>query len=196
MKGRRMSKINIGTNAFLYPMPVTLVGANVKGKPNFMAVAWATRLNVKPPILAVALNNMHYTPEGIRENKSFSINIPNENMYEITDYCGIVSGRKADKSRLFDVFYGESKTAPMIKECPLCIECKLIDIYEMPTNSFYIGEVIAAFTEENYLTNGKPDIEKIKPILLTMTDNRYWTVGEYLGKAWADGKKIENGQNK
>ena len=93
-------------------------------------------------------------------------------MYEVTDYCGIVSGRKADKTNLFEIFYGESKTAPMIKECPLAIECKLIDIYEMPTNSLYIGEVIATYTEEKYLTNGKPDVEKMNPIVLTMTDNR------------------------
>ena len=186
-----MGKVNIGTNALLYPMPVTLVGSNVGGKPNFMAVAWTSRINFKPPILSVAIYNTHYTPEGIRENNSFSINIPNVDMYEVTDYCGIISGRKADKSKLFDVFYGESKTAPMIKECPLSIECKLIDIYEMPTNSLYIGEVIATYTEDKYLTNGKPDIEKMNPIVLTMTDNRYWTVGDYIGKAWSDGKKIK-----
>jgi len=190
-----MGKVNIGTNALLYPMPVTLIGANVGGRPNFMAVAWTSRINFKPPILAVALNKMHYTPEGIRENNSFSINIPSADMYEITDYCGIVSGRKADKSNIFDIFYGESKTAPMIKECPLSIECKLIDIYEMPTNCLYIGEVIATYTEDKYLTNGKPDIEKMNPIVLTMTDNRYWGVGKYLGKAWSDGKKLKNKLN-
>ncbi len=62
-----------------------------------MTVAWVSRVNFKPAIMAAALNKLHYTPEGIRDNKTFSINIPSADMIEVTDYCGIVSGRKADK---------------------------------------------------------------------------------------------------
>ena len=114
-------------------------------------------------------------------------------MIEETDYCGLVSGRKTEKSELFKVFYGELKTAPMIKDCPLNIECKLYDIYELPTNPMYIGEIVAAYTEEKYLTDGKPDIKKINPFVLTMPDNSFWAVGEYLGKAWGIGKKLMKG---
>jgi flavin reductase (DIM6/NTAB) family NADH-FMN oxidoreductase RutF len=184
-------KVNIGKDASLYPMPVTLVGANVQGRANFMAVAWVTRVNSKPAILAVALNNIHYTPEGIRENQTFSINIPSTGMLETTDYCGLVSGRRADKSQLFDVFYGETKTAPMIQQCPLCFECKLLHIHELPTNTLYLGEVVAAFSEEKYMTDGKPDIKKMDPFVLSMPDNKYWTVGDYIGKAWGAGKKLK-----
>ena len=49
-------------------------------------------------------------------------------MISETDYCGLVSGRKTDKSNIFNVFYGELETAPMIMECPVSIECKLFDI--------------------------------------------------------------------
>jgi flavin reductase (DIM6/NTAB) family NADH-FMN oxidoreductase RutF len=136
---------------------------------------------------------MHYTPEGIRDNKTFSINIPSAPMIELTDYCGIVSGRKVDKSEVFEVFYGETRTAPMIKQCPLCIECKLLDIYGLPTNAIYLGEVVAAYAEERCLTDGKPDIKKMNPAVLTMPDNRYWSVGEYLEKAWGVGKKLKKG---
>jgi len=61
---------------------------------------------------------------------------------------------------------------------------------ENPTNNFYIGEIIASYTEEKYLTDCKPDIKKINPLLLTMPDNRYWTVGAYAGDAWSCGKKL------
>ena len=35
-----MDKLQMGPQTLLYPMPAMLVGANVDGKPNFMAVAW------------------------------------------------------------------------------------------------------------------------------------------------------------
>jgi flavin reductase (DIM6/NTAB) family NADH-FMN oxidoreductase RutF len=191
MKMEVLEKINIGTNVFVYPMPVTLVGAKVEGRTNFMAVGWLSRVNAKPPMLAVALNKMHYTPEGIKETRTFSVNFPSSDMVQETDYCGLVSGRRIDKSTVFDVFYGELETAPMIKACPLCLECKLVDIYELPTNNLFIGEIIAGYTEERFLTDDKPDIQKMNPLILTMPDNNYWTVGSHAGKAWSAGKKLK-----
>ena len=52
----------------MYPMPVVLVGAMIKGKPNFMAVDWVSRVNANPPMLAIGINKAHHTPEGIKEN--------------------------------------------------------------------------------------------------------------------------------
>jgi flavin reductase (DIM6/NTAB) family NADH-FMN oxidoreductase RutF len=184
-------KIKIGDNPCLYPMPMTLVGAKVAGKPNFMAAAWVARVNYKPALFAVALNQMHYTPEGIVENKTYSINIPGQDMLETTDYCGLVSGRSTDKSKVFDVFYGETGTAPMIGECPLAIECRLVNTVDLPSNRLFIGEVVAAYSEERYLTDGEPDVKKIRPFVLTMPDNHYWGIGECLGKAWNAGKKLK-----
>ena len=63
-------------------MPVTLAGANAGGRANFMAVGWVTRVNAKPPMLAVGLNKIHYTPKGIRENGTFSVNLPHADMVE------------------------------------------------------------------------------------------------------------------
>jgi len=185
-----MEKINIGNHGFIYPMPVALLGTNIDERANFMALGWVMRANINPPLLIIALNKNHFTNKGIREQKSFSINFPNKEIIEKVDYCGLVSGKKVDKSKLFDVFYGELKTAPMIKECPLSLECKLYDIYEMPSHDLYIGEIIGTFTEEKYLTNGKPDIKKMDPAVLTMPDNNYWEIGENIGKAWNIGKNI------
>ena len=112
------NKVDLGAKGASYPMPVTLVGATVKGKPNFLAAAWFTFAGLNPPKVAVALNKAHYTNQGIKDNKTFSLCIPSEDMVKATDYCGIISGFKADKSSVFDVFYGKLKTAPMITECP------------------------------------------------------------------------------
>jgi flavin reductase (DIM6/NTAB) family NADH-FMN oxidoreductase RutF len=127
-------KINIGNNVFVYPMPVTLVGTQVEGRVNFMTVGWISRVNANPPYIGIGINKNHYTARGILENKGFSVNFPSADMVKKTDYCGIVSGRKEDKSKLFEVFYGKFETAPMIKECPLNLECGLVETMEFPTN--------------------------------------------------------------
>ena len=183
-----MKKIDIGANAFVYPMPVTLLGALVNAKPNFMALGWITRVNANPPMVGVGVGRHHYTCAGMAETKTFSINFSSAEMMEITDYCGMASGEKVDKGGLFEVFYGKLKTAPMIEECPLCMECKLVQAIEFPTNTLFIGEIIGSYAEERCLTDGRPDIKKMDPLLLTMPDNRYWRVGEYAGKAWGSGK--------
>jgi flavin reductase (DIM6/NTAB) family NADH-FMN oxidoreductase RutF len=185
-----MDKINIGNNVFI-PMLVVIVGANVEGKANFMAVGWITRANAQPPMLAIGINKAHYTPLGIRENGTFSVNFPSADMVEKTDYCGIVSGRKTDKSKIFKVFYGETKTAPMIEECPLCMECKVMETVDLPSNTLFIGEIVRAYTDKLFLTDGKPDFKKINPLLFTMPDNSYWAMGEYIAKAWYVGKKFK-----
>jgi len=185
-----MQKISVGTNVFLYPMPVVLVGTDVGGKANFMAAGWVSRVNAAPPLLAVGIFNRHYTNEGIRENGTFSVCVPDRSLVGKTDYCGLVSGRRVDKSKVFDVFYGETKTAPMIRECPLNLECRLVQTVALPTNNLYIGEIVASFADERCMTEGKLDVKKLDPILLTMPDNRYWTVGEFAGRAWEAGKGL------
>ena len=115
-------------------------------------------------------------------------------MVEKTDYCGLVSGKDTDKASPFNVYYGELGTAPMITECPLSLECRLETIVENPTNNFYIDEIIASYTEEKYLTGGKPDIKKINPFVLTMPYNRYWTLGKSAGDAWSIGKMLQKGE--
>jgi flavin reductase (DIM6/NTAB) family NADH-FMN oxidoreductase RutF len=185
-----MAKKDIGLNVFTPTMPVTLLGTNVDDKPNFMTLAWVTRVNANPPLFAVAVNRVHHSSLGIRENESFSINIPSEDMLTKTDYCGLVSGREIDKSNIFKLFYGKLKTAPMIEECPLSIECKLFDILELPTNDLFIGEVVSAFTEEQYMTDDNLDIMKLKSFILSMPDNNYWQIGKHIGNAWMDGKDL------
>ena len=186
-----MDKINLGSAIPAYPMPVSLVGAHVDGKPNFLAVAWFTMVSYKPPRIAIALGKGHYTNPGIKENKTFSVCLPSEDMAEITDYCGIVSGKKTDKSEIFDLFYGELNTAPMIRDCPLNMECTLVEIVESSLNEIFIGEIVGTYTEERFLTDGKSDFKKIKPLILSQPDTSYWRLGEPLAKAWSIGKKYK-----
>ena len=183
-----MVKQKIRPGVYLYPMPVVLIGANVKGKPNFMTIAWVSIVEHKPPMIQISAHKSHYTNQGIKENQTFSVNIPSIDMVEITDYCGIESGKETDKSNLFEVFYGELKTAPMIKKVPLNLECKVANIID---NTFgheiIIGEIITAYAEDYIIKNNIPDITKLQPLIFSMNDNNYWKLGEFIGRAWSIG---------
>jgi flavin reductase (DIM6/NTAB) family NADH-FMN oxidoreductase RutF len=176
-------------------MPVSLIGTNVNGKPNFMALAWVNIVEYKPPVFAIASYETHHTNVGIKENGTFSVNIPSEEMVVAADYVGLVSGNEVDKSDVFEVFYGELETAPMIKEAPINIECevvKTIDTKEFTGaekgHEIFIGRVVNAYAEEKYLTNEIPDIKKVKPFVFSI-DNNYWKVGDHLGRAFSVGEE-------
>jgi flavin reductase (DIM6/NTAB) family NADH-FMN oxidoreductase RutF len=186
-----MTKVDIGEQAYVLPMATTILGSLLEDRANFMALAWLTRVNFKPPMLGVAVNQGHASHAAILETGEFSVNFPTVEMVEVTDYVGLVSGKRVDKSGLFNLFYGKLRGAPMISECPLTMECKLVETVQLPSNSFLIGEIVGAYSEERFLTDGVPDIKKIKPFLLTMPDNRYWSVGELVGRAWSDGKAMK-----
>ena len=185
-----MEKIQVGIDTTCYPMPCSLVGMNVGGKATFLTVAWFSMVNVNPRYLMIALGKSHYSNPGIRENGAFSLNIPSVSMVEATDYCGMVSGRKFDKAALFDVFYGRLATAPMIKECPYNVECKLVQVVELPGDELFIGEIVAAYSDERYLTDGVPDLQKMNPLVLAMPGKKYISLGSEVGRAWEIGKRL------
>lgn len=176
---------------FCFPGTQTILGTHLAGKANFMALGWLTRVNFNPPMLGICVNKNTASHAAILETGEFSINVPTVQMIEITDYIGLVSGRSVDKSDLFEVFYGELKSAPMIKDCPITMECRVTETVNLPTNYFFIGEIITIFSEEKFLTDGKPDVKKINPFLLTMPDNRFWAIGECVGKPWDAGKALQ-----
>jgi len=186
-----MTKIRLDPHVTAYPMPVCLVGAKVKGKPNFMAVAWFSKVNSEPPMMMVSLANVQYTAEGIKENGVFSINFPGKGLVSETDFCGLVSGRKADKSHVFKVYYGELKNAPMINECPICFELKLRETIELTDARVFVGEIIAAYADEEYMTDGKVDIPGTEQFLLIESPTyQYLELGPQFAKAFDVGNKF------
>ena len=189
-----MTKNKIKLSSYLFPRPVVLIGANINGKPNFEPLAYISSIEDKPPLIAIASYETHFTNIGIKENGTFSVNTPSEEIIEGTDYCGIISGKEVDKSEVFEVFYGELKTAPMISNAPLNLECKVIKTIVNKDftgaekgHELFIGEVVNAYAEDKYLTEGAPDISKINTFTYSM--KHYWKVGERVAKAWEIGKK-------
>ncbi len=168
-----------------FPMPTVLVGANVDGKPNFLTAAFCGFMNISPPMLYVSLNKAHYTNAGVKENKSFSVNVPSVEMMRVTDYCGLKSGHDVDKSRLFDFFYGDLQTAPMIEECQVSMECRLVQVLDLQVDEAFIGEVVGVYANLECLTEGHPDPEKIDPLIFY--GQTYRQLGRVVGAAFKDG---------
>jgi len=180
--------VKIENNVFGFPMPMVVVGVVVDGKVNFMAVAWVSRVNANPPLIAVALGKNHHTNRGIHQNREFSVCVPDAELLKAVDYVGIASGAKVDKSTVFKTFKGALASAPLIEGCPMAMECRLAQVVDMPTNELFIGEIVGAYSDEKVLSLGKLDRDKTHPFLLTMPDNSYWTLGSRIGHAWKDGK--------
>ena len=189
-----MAKVLMGPETFIYPMPVLLVGANVEGKPNFMAVAWGGIANGAPPMISVAIRPQRYTFKGIVENMTFSVNIPSSDMVKEADYCGTVSGSKVDKVKVcqFKVFYGKVEDAPLIEQCPVNLECTVVHILGLGSNSLVIGRIEEAHVSESCLTDGKPDVSKIKPLsYVTSPARQYQVLGEIIADAFSVGAELK-----
>jgi len=186
-----MKKTLGGINA-LYPTPTVIVGAVVAGKPNFITIAHIGIVNhAQPHLISISMGKVHYTNAGIRENKAFSVNIPSENLVTETDYIGMVSGKKVDKSGVFDVFFGSLAKAPMIKACPVCMECRLFDTYDTPAHDLFIGEIVETHAEESVLTEGKIDVSKVRPLLFDMNTVKYWSLGSAVASCWNVGRQMK-----
>ena len=184
-----MEKITLGPMPYMSVMPTLIVGANVKGKPNYMTAAWATVACMAPPMVCVAVNNGRYTAKGILENKTFSLNVPSVKQVIETDHCGLVSGANEDKSTVFRSFFGKLKTAPLAQECPVNIECRLFKSVDCGSHTLYIGEVVEIHADKSCVTDGKLDIGMINPIVYAQY--AYFDVGKQVEKAFFAGKKYK-----
>ncbi|MHA1138487.1 MAG: flavin reductase family protein [Candidatus Thorarchaeota archaeon] len=167
-----MSKVKLDQRFSPYQMPSVIIGTIADGRPNFMLCTWVSRVNRTPPIWMASINRKHLTMNAIRENGNFSMNFPSADLVERTDYVGITSGRDADKSSVFNKFYGETK-APMIEECVLNMELEV--------------------ESQQILTDNKPDIKKMNQIVYTGAEGQpsYWVVGDKIGDAFSIGKKLK-----
>ncbi|ACO86697.1 flavin reductase family protein [Clostridium botulinum] len=181
-----MKKIKLQNRPF-GPFPTILVGANVNGKPNYVTVGACGVVSLKP-VLYVSLKDSHYTTLGIKENGYFSVNIPSADLVQKTDYCGIVSGHKTDKSNLFTSFYDELGKAPMVEECTMNFLCKVIQTIPVFDFQMFLGEIEAVYINEECMTDDKPDPLKINPLI--MMDSNYYDLGKDVGTLFKTGLEI------
>jgi flavin reductase (DIM6/NTAB) family NADH-FMN oxidoreductase RutF len=188
-------KVKIGRIPYVYPVPIVLVGANVQGKPNFETIGDVDLMGINPPLVYVSSGRDHYTNQGILENGAFSINFANTRLLALTDYCGTVSGRDVDKGALFDTFYGELGTAPMIEACPVNIECRVIQEFSIQHRQVFVAEVVQTYVSDEFVAekDGRKaiaDLTHLDPILYAL-DNRYYSIGEPIGIGYQEAKQVK-----
>ena len=189
-----MSKTLLGPRMLFFPRPTLLVGANVDGKPNFLTVAACGVANIEPPMLSVAIHHRRYTHKGMMQNMTFSVNIPSIDLVEETDYCGLVSGSEVDKAKVckFSVFYGKLENAPLIDQCPVNLECKVVHILDLGSHSLFVGRLEETHVSESCLSEGQPDVNKIKAITYTADPGReYRAFGQVIAKAYKAGQDLK-----
>lgn len=181
-----MEKKNIGNLLALYPKPMTVVGAEVEGKVNWLVVGHTGIIGHDRILVSMSKN--HHTNQGIRKSKKLSINLVSREMLPKADYVGSVSGASVDKSNVFDYHWGENGT-PVIDASPLTMECDVVDIYETEGFDNFICSVANTYAAPEVLDgNGKLDYTRLKPVLFEFPTYSYLATGEVIGKCLNLGK--------
>jgi flavin reductase (DIM6/NTAB) family NADH-FMN oxidoreductase RutF len=162
----------------LNPLPVVLVGTLVNGRPNYCVVGYIAPFNFGKHIF-LSMYKKRYTYTGIDRNRTFSVNVPSEDSMKELEICGSKSGGDVDKSALFTTFYGELKTAPMIDECPLTVECEVTDIVDYDPSQGIIGRVIRSYATADLFDEGILNMKRARLLVWTTgADFSYYKIGE------------------
>jgi len=188
-------KNSLGAKTILYPTPVMLVGTyDAAGKPNIMTVAWGGICCSSPPCVAVSLRKVTYTYGNIVQQGAFTINIPSEKYAAAADYCGLVSGKKADKFAETGLTPIRSSlvNAPYIDEFPLVLECKLVHQIELGLHTQFVGEILDVKADVNVLDGkGVLNVENLQPFFYAPEANAYYGTGKRLGDAFSIGQALK-----
>jgi len=187
-------KRSLGAKTLLYPAPVLVVGTyNPAGKPNVMTASWGGICSSQPPCVSVALRQATYTYENIIKRKAFTPGIASEDQVKQVDYFGLVSGRSVDKFAATKLTPVKSQVvdAPYVKEFPLVLECKLLDMSDLGLHTQFIGEVIDVKADDTIIgSGGAVDIKKLRPLVFTPDTQDYYGIGSFVGKVFSAGKDI------
>jgi flavin reductase (DIM6/NTAB) family NADH-FMN oxidoreductase RutF len=131
----------------LEPGPVVLVTTACKDKFNIMTMSWHTMMDFEPPIVGCVISNRNFSFKALKASKECVINVPTVNMAKKVVGCGNTSGKKIDKFDTFNLtpIAASQVKAPLIEECYVNLECKVIDVKLVAKYNFFILEVLKAW---------------------------------------------------
>jgi len=179
---------------FLSPLPVILVTTRIledsKAKDNIIPLSWVGTVDYNPHLININISKGKYSGNIIKKTRQFGVCIPTSKYLEQVDICGCTHGDKVDKFKLtnFSKFDAEEINVPLIKECPINMECKLEDIIPFETHEMFIGKIVKTHIEDGYiLEDSKPDFKKID--MLCYINNEYWTLGRRVENLFFTKKK-------
>ncbi len=167
----------------MFPCPVVLVtSVNTEGKPNIITLAWAGTVCSEPPTLALGIRPTRYSYKLIKEQKEFVVNIPTAKILKESDYCGVISGKTVDKFSETQLTQEKATKvkAPLIRECPVNLECILKDVNPLGAHDIFLGEIVQVHVDEDILDDrGNIDFKKADPFVFNQGE--YWNIHTKLG---------------
>jgi len=188
-------KKSLGAKTILYPTPIMLVGTyDADGKPNVMTAAWGGICCSSPPCVAVSLRKATHSHGSIVLQRAFTVSVPSEKHAAAADYCGIVSGKRADKFAEAGLTAVRSVlvNAPYVGEFPIVLECRLLHQIELGLHTQFVGEILDVKAESDILdANGVVDVEKLQPFFFAPESSAYYGTGRRLGDAFSMGKALK-----
>lgn len=184
-----MSK-NFGAKPFLFPQPVLILGTyDENGHPNAMNAAWGGIVGMHEVIVDL---DGHKTSDNLIKKRAFTVAMGDVAHMPACDYVGLVSAktepRKMEKAG-FTTRKSEFVDAPIINELPLTLECRLLKVID---GSKYLGEIVNVVADDSILgDDGEISLEKFRPITYDTVHYGYYALGERVGTAFQDGKKLK-----
>ena len=178
-----MAKVQISSPScrFFYPWPLVLVSCvDENGKPNIITIGASSICSSSPPTVGVAIGVGQYSLGLIERTKDFGVNLPDRSQLFESDYCGTVSGRNLNKFEAAGLTVQPPAliTSPLIAECPVSMECKLVERVSLGNHEWVIGEIVAVHVDDRYLTDERLNTEALDPIMCFAGE--YWSIGEKL----------------
>lgn len=176
-------KVDKSPWAALFPCPVVLVTCvDFEGKPNIITLAWAGIVCSDPPTLSLGIRPYRYSYKLIEDAGEFVVNIPTVDILKETDYCGMVSGKNVDKFSETGLTPepAEKIKPPLIRECPVNIECILRKKIPLGVHDLFLGEIVSVHLDQNALNeHEKLDFNKIAPFVYNQGE--YWSLKKKIG---------------
>ncbi len=172
-----MSKIELTPQTLLIPLPAVMVTCQAKGqKPNIITISWIGIVNSEPPMLSISIQPKRHSYNIVKDTGQFVVNLTGEKHLYAADFCGNRSGREYDKFRELKLtaIPATRVTAPLIKECPINLECVVRQSLLLGTHEMFISEIVAVHADTDIVDeNGRPDIDKLRPLVYCPSAREY-----------------------
>jgi len=176
-------KVKESPSTALFPCPVVLVTCvDHTGKPNIITLAWAGVACSDPPMLGLGIRPHRYSYGLIEESGEFVVNIPTKKILKETDFCGIVSGKDVDKFSETGLTPepAEKVKPPLIRQCPVNIECVVKKKIPLGVHHLFLGEVVLVHVDQDILNEkGRIDFTKVSPFVYN--HDEYWSLYQKIG---------------
>ncbi len=167
----------------LAPCPVVLLSVAGDDRPNIITLSWVANVCSNPPTVVAGIRPERHSFEMVKKAQEFVLNIPSIDQIRGTEFAGTKSGRDYDKfvECGFTPEPASQVSAPLIKECPINIECKTTQVIPLGVHHLFIAEVVAVHIDENALDErGRFDPTKATLFTYLPLNGQYWTLGEHL----------------